>query len=89
MSGIIIVLFAIFGIAIFFIQNGSHESSIKSQVEALGGTVISIERTMFNNGPFFLKGKGRTIYRFEYNTGGEIKEGWVRFGGLFGADWRL
>ena len=89
MSVIVIILFAIFAVAIFFIQSGSHETSIKSQVESLGGAVLSIERTMFNNGPFFFKGKGGSIYRFEYNIGNETREGWVRFGSLFGPDWRL
>ena len=73
----------------FFVQSVSHETSIKKKVESICGAVISIERTVFNNGPFFYKGKGRSIYKFTYNIGNEIKEGWVRFGSLFGADWRL
>lgn len=89
MSGIIIILIVVFAVAAFFIQSQSHESSIKSKVESLGGTISSIERTMFNNGPFFIKGKGKSIYRFEYNIGNETKEGWVRFGSLFGPDWRV
>lgn len=89
MSGIIIALFLIFAIVITFIQKAGYEEDIKSKVEALGGIVISIERTMFDNGPFFIKGKGRSIYRFQYKIGDETKEGWVRFGSLFGPDWRL
>lgn len=89
MGGIVIVLFAVFAFVMFFVQRSSHETSIKSQVESLGGTVISCERTMFNNGPFFFRGKGGSIYRFEYNIGNETREGWVRFGSLFGPDWRL
>jgi hypothetical protein len=34
-------------------------------------------------------GKGKTVYRIEYTIGNNTKEGWVRFGGLFGPDWRL
>lgn len=89
MSGVIILIFIIFTAVIFFITSASHENSIKDKVESLGGAVISIERTMFDNGPFFIKGKGRSIYRFEYRIDNEIKEGWVRFGGLFGPDWRI
>ena len=89
MGGIVIILFVIFAFLMFLIQSGSHENSIKSQVESLGGTVLTMERTMFNNGPFYIKGKGRSIYKFTYSIGNETKEGWVRFGSLFGPDWRL
>jgi hypothetical protein len=61
-------------------MNSSHENSIRSKIESLGGDVINIEKTMFNNGPFFIKGKGCTVYKFEYRIGKEIKTGWVRFG---------
>ena len=89
MSVIVIILFAIFAVAIFFVQSEIHKNSINNQVESIGGVVICIERTMFNNGPFYIKGKGRSIYKFTYNIGDETEEGWVRFGNLFGPDWRL
>ena len=89
MGEVVIVLFVAFAIAIFFILSKSYENSIKSKVEGFGGTLISIERMMFNNGPFFIKGKGKSIYRFEYRIGNETKEGWVRFGSLFRPDWRV
>jgi hypothetical protein len=87
--GVIFILLVIFSIVMFFIKSSRYEESIKNQVQVLGGKVISIEKTMFNNGPFFIKGKGKSIYRFQYTIGNEIKEGWVRFGSLFGPDWRL
>lgn len=89
MSVIIVVSVITIAIIIYFIQGESHKNSINTKVEELGGKVVSIERTVFNNGPFFIKGKGKSIYKFEYIMEGERKEGWVTFGSLFGPDWRL
>lgn len=89
MSVIIVILIIAAALAIYFIQGKSHEKSINTQVESLGGEVLSIERTILDNGPFFIRGKGRSIYRFEYTINTERKEGWVRFGSLFGPDWKM
>jgi len=91
MFGITIILFAIFCLLIIFIQNNRHKEKIYEKIKSINGTVISIERSgIFSDiGPFMVVGKGRTIYRIEYKVGNEIKEGWVRFGGFFGPDWRL
>ena len=89
------VIFALGLVALAFfityIQGQGHESSINSQIESLGGRVISIERRSFFSGlgPFHVVGKGRVVYRIEYEVNGQLMEGWVRFGGLMGPDWRL
>jgi len=53
--------------------------------------VINIERRNFFKGigPFMVVGRGRVVYRIEYRIGDQVKEGWVKFGRLFGPDWRL
>lgn len=86
---IIVILIIAAALAIYFIQGKSYEKSINSQVESLGGQVISIERTIVDNGPFFIRGKGNSIYRFEYTIDDERKEGWVRFVSLLGPDWKM
>lgn len=89
MGLIAIIFFVIIGIAFYFIQRENHENKINEQIQSLGGRVISIESRTFSTGPFILVGKGRTVYRIEYEVGNEVREGWVKFGGLFGPDWRL
>ncbi|NMA82994.1 MAG: hypothetical protein GX962_03910 [Epulopiscium sp.] len=87
--GFIIIPFIILAVAIFFLQGESHERRIHTEVQSIGGEVISIERKVFGRGPFVLVGKGQVVYRIEYQVGTTRKEGWVKFGSLFGPDWRL
>ena len=84
-----LILFIILAIVISTLQGKSHERKITEHIESMGGRVISIEKKLFSTGPFMVVGKGRTVYRIEYRIGNDAKEGWVRFGGLFGPDWRL
>jgi hypothetical protein len=91
MSGMAIVLVVI---AIFIfagIQRASYEGKIDEQIKSMGGEVISVEKRGFFTGlgPFTVVGKGRTVYRIEYQIGNSTKEGWVRFGSILGPDWRL
>lgn len=74
---------------IILYKNERQKNAIKGQVDLLGGTVITIEKKLFDNGPFPFKGKGRTIYRFEYKVDDRVNVGWVKFGGIFGPDWRM
>lgn len=91
MEGMVIVFFLIIGGAIYFLRVNSHESSIESQIESIGGRLIGYEkRSIFSGiGPFTVVGKGRMVYKIDYEVNGVIKEGWVRFGGIMGPDWRL
>ncbi|MDR5659624.1 hypothetical protein RH915_08965 [Serpentinicella sp. ANB-PHB4] len=68
-----------------------RKEKIREKIASLGGEVISIERrNIFTGiGPFKIVGKGRVVYRIEYRLNGSTEEGWVRFGGLLGPDWRL
>jgi len=52
--------------------------------------VVSIERGGFfaGTGPFTFVGKNRTIYCVTYTVDAKVREIWVRFGGLLGAEWR-
>jgi hypothetical protein len=89
MEAVLFILLVFLGIGIYFVQSEGHEKKIYQQVRNMGGQVIRIERKTFSTGPFFLVGKGRTVYRIEYKIGDSIREGWVKFGDLFGPDWRL
>lgn len=91
MQGFMIVVFIILILFLYIIQNFEHENKINRKIESIGGRVISIEsRNLFSGiGPFMVVGKGRTVYRIEYQVGDEEREGWVRFGGILGPDWRL
>ncbi len=66
-------------------NTAGHELKIKNQIESMGGRLLSYEkRNMFTGiGPFHVVGKGRMVYRIDYEVNGVMKEGWVRFGGLF------
>jgi len=89
MNASIVIIFIIFAVVIYFIQKAGHENKIHEEIASIGGRVLNIERRTFSTGPFIMPGKGRTVYRIEYQVGNEVKEGWVKFGGFFGPDWRL
>jgi len=86
-----IIIIFIVCICLYIVSLQGQESKIYNKIESMGGRVISIERRSFFTGlgPFMVVGKGRTVYRIEYDIDGDVKEGWVRFGGLLGPDWRL
>jgi hypothetical protein len=91
MSALGIVVFMIIAIMIYFARIESHQDSIEGKIDFLGGRLISYERRNFFTGigPFVVVGKGRMVYRIEYEVNGIKKEGWVRFGGMLGPDWRM
>jgi hypothetical protein len=89
MGAFVVILFIVLAIGIAVLQGQSHERKITEHIESMGGRVISFEKKLFSTGPFFVVGKGRTVYRIEYSVGDEVREGWVKFGGLLGPDWRL
>jgi len=78
-------------IYLYFVRIQSYENRIYDEIEALGGKVIDIERRNFFTGigPFHVVGKNRVVFRIVYEINGVEKEGWVRFGGIMGPDWRL
>ena len=89
MKALVIMIFMIIVIGLYFLKVSVHKERIKEKVNFLGGNVINIEKRTFRTGPFILTGKGTMVYRIEYRVGDMEKEGWVKFGGLLGPDWRL
>lgn len=89
--GFIFIILAIFLLVVFVMQSTGREDKIEEMIRSIGGEVVNVERRNFFTGigPFMVVGKGRTVYRIEYRVEGELKEGWVRFGGMLGPDWRL
>lgn len=90
---VIIVIIILIPLILYlnFARLCSFENSIYNEIEARGGKVKSIEKRNFFTGigPFHVVGKNRVVYRIVYEKKGIEKEGWVRFGGLLGPDWRL
>ncbi|MCR3923445.1 MAG: hypothetical protein NUK65_13185 [Firmicutes bacterium] len=89
MEALMIVLFVISTVTISYIQSRNHRYKIIKQIDGMGGKVLFIERKRFDTGPFLLFRRGRSIYKIKYSIEDEIKEGWVKFGDLFGPEWRL
>lgn len=91
MEVILIVGVIILGVIFFVFRINWHKNRIEEYIKSMGGEVINIERRNFFTGlgPFMVVGKGRIVYRIEYRLGDETREGWVRFGGLLGPDWKL
>lgn len=90
MEVLLIVFLILLGIAIYFLRSESHETRIKEEVKSRGGILIEFKRcNIFTGlGPFMVVGKGRVVYKINYEINGIKKEAWVRFGGITGADWR-
>jgi len=86
-----VIVIMLVAVAIHYARIGSHKTTIEEKVASLGGTLISYERRNFfsGTGPFMTVGRGRMVYRIEYTVCGRTKEGWVRFGGLMGANWKM
>ena len=91
MEGFFVIIVIVLVFVIYAIRTDSHQKSIENKVKSFGGTLIGYERrSVFSGiGPFHIVGEGRMVYRIEYELGGEKKEGWVRFGGIMGPDWRF
>ncbi len=89
MEVIIIVIFVFFAVLISIAQHKSHKRKITEKIHSIGGEIVNIERKAFYSGPFLMSGKGSIVYRIEYRKDSDLKEGWVKFGNLFGPDWKL
>ncbi|WP_139904125.1 hypothetical protein [Clostridium thermarum] len=89
MEAVIILLFATVAVLISVTQDKNHERKIEDKIKELGGQVIEIKREKYSTGPYTIIARGKIVYRIKYKIGSEIKEGWVKFGDLFGPDWRL
>lgn len=86
--GLFIVIIIIF-ILISVFSNWSHKDTIRDKIKYMGGEVINIEKCWLGSGTFLLKGKGVTVYKFEYYLEGKYKVGYVKFGSMFGPKWKL
>lgn len=91
MNFLIIIPIIIFVIAIIVLQHSRYNRLIHEKVEELGGTYLDHQRRwgFISIGPYKVVGKGQTVYCFTYLLDDIEKEGWVKFGSLFGPDWRV
>lgn len=85
---LVVIVFILF---MHFTRKVGHSEHIEEYINSLGGTLVNYETSNFFKGlgPFHTVGKSRTVYKIHYMIDGEIKEGWVRFGGFGGPDWRF
>ena len=88
--GIVIIIMAV-AIPLIMFQTSRYEGLIQDRVQSMGGRYLSHDREwgLIGAGPYKLVGKGQTVYRITYELEGTTKEGWVKFGGLMGPDWRM
>lgn len=92
MEALVILLFIGMAIVMYFVRAESHSEKIGAYVESLGGILIEFDTAgLFKGGlgPFMVVGKGRVVYHVIYKINNEKREGWVRFGGIGGPDWRF
>jgi c-di-AMP phosphodiesterase-like protein len=89
MGLIVIIVFIAFAIRMLYVQSEHYKEEIYRQIEQLGGQVINIERQTLSTRPFSIAGKEVAVYKIKYKIDGEVEEGWVRFGGIFGPSWKL
>lgn len=71
------------------IENITYKNKIVLYIEAIDGKILFSQKVMDETGPFYQQEKGKYIYKYKYIIGDEVKEGWVRFGNTYGADWKL
>ena len=84
LGGLLVVV-----IIIWCVTTNSRKARIGEHVRGLGGEVLVVELCFLSRGPFIFVGKGQQVFRFEYMMDGKHKEGWVKFGGWTGTDWRM
>lgn len=89
MGIIVIILFIAFSTYMLYLQGEHYKEEIYRQIKHLGGQVINIERQTLSTRPFSISGKEVAVYKIKYKIGDEVEEGWVRFGGIFGPNWKL
>ncbi len=73
-------------------QTKRYKRLIHEKIQAIGGIYVSHNRewgALFSSGPFKLVGRGQSVFSFTYTIHKEMREGWVKFGGFRGPDWRL
>lgn len=86
---LIILGILLLGISIIILQDAYYRKSIDTKIKSIGGNIVKINRKFISTGPFGLIANGRCVYMIAYQYDNCLKEGWVKFGGFFGTDWRL
>jgi hypothetical protein len=86
---ILLAVFAGFAFWLGQTQRANLEAELIDGVQARGGTVISVDRPWFKNGPWLFRGKGRTIIKVVYQDAeGNLRQVWGRTGMLSNdVDW--
>lgn len=91
MEVIAVIMLVVFIGAFIVFQYSRYNRLIHEKIEEMGGNHLNHERRwgFIGIGPYKMVGKGQTVYWFSYEINGHRKEGWVKFGSIFGPDWRL
>lgn len=87
MEAVGVIIFVVLSVSISSLQARCHRRMITKHIQSMDGEVIRIKSNL--TGPFLGIRRGSSVYRVEYRTNTLVKEGWVKFGDLFGPEWRL
>ncbi|GAA0179606.1 hypothetical protein SH2C18_24460 [Clostridium sediminicola] len=68
----------------------NHKKRIEQEVRRRGGKIIHIKNCtgLLYETPFPFISNRQFVYKFEYDSFGEKRVGWVRIGGMVGIEWR-
>ena len=80
-----------FTIVLTLVVNHFRKHNIQEKIKSIGGEIVSIEKRNYLTGigPNKIVGRGMAVYRVVYQQENKLKEGWVKFGGFWGPDWKL
>lgn len=68
-------------IGIGYLAEKGNKSNINKMISSKGGTITSIDARLMHIGPFYVRGKGQSIYKVDYkDKDGNKQEAWVRTG---------
>lgn len=83
---VLLMVAMIFLFVLSMFRRQAFEDELCQAVKERGGTVLSVERPWFSNGPWFFRGKGRVIIKVCYrDSHGALCQVWGRTG-AFGND---
>ncbi|HWI64382.1 MAG TPA: hypothetical protein VNT75_21285 [Symbiobacteriaceae bacterium] len=86
---IVLILFVIvlpLGLKLRQIKERNFAEELRQAVEARGGSVLSVQKRWFGNGPWWVRGKGQIVMKMIYrDAAGNLQQLWGRTG-VFGND---
>lgn len=82
-AGLLILVMVLGGFAFWISmqKRDAFEAELVQAVQEQGGTVVSVDRPWFRNGPWLFRGKGQAIIKVVYQDArGNLRQVWGRTG---------